>query len=108
MTDKEYTEPTNEQLARFLVVYARNVPGTDELMLSAPVLESLMSTNPRFREGALRAHRRFQEQIHEVSSKMELGELQCEHIRPNGKRCPNKNEPGIFHCGLHKGEYDEE
>lgn len=104
MANTEYTEPTNEQLARFLVVYAGHIPGAEGLQLSPPVLESLMSQNPKFREGALRHHRQFQDQIHELTKKMEAGELTCEHIRPNGKRCPNFNEPRSFYCGLHNKE----
>jgi hypothetical protein len=103
----EYTEPTNAQLARFLVVYARDIfPGAENLKLSPPILESLMSTNPVFRETALRHHRAFQDKIVELTEKMAKGELQCEFIRPNGKRCPNYNEPGHMYCGLHKSEED--
>lgn len=102
MTDEEYVEPTNAQLARFLVVYAQRIPGTEGLQLSPPILESLMSTNPMFRKGALRHHRAFQEEINQVVARSDKGELPCSYIRPNGKRCPNFNEPGSLYCGLHK------
>lgn len=106
MTEREYTEPTNEQLASFLVIAAPHiVPGAESLALSPPVLESLMSQNPSFREAALRHHRKFQDLIFEHTEKMNRdGELQCEHIRPNGKKCPNRNEAGSLYCGLHKEE----
>lgn len=105
MTDREYIEPTNKQLASFLVVYAPQIlPGAESLALSPPVLEVLLSENPTFREAGLRHHRAFQEQIFEHTEKMEKGELRCEHIRPNGKKCPNHNEPGSLYCGLHKFE----
>lgn len=105
MTDREYTEPTNEQLAKFLIVYAKHIfPGAEKLELSPPILESLLSSNPTFREAGLRHHRMFQDHIFEMTEKMEKGELQCEYVRPNGKRCPNYNEPGSMYCGLHKSE----
>lgn len=96
------SEPTNEQLANFLMVYARQIPEAADLDLSAPVLESLMSQNPKFRAGALRHHREFQQRINELGAKMEAGELQCEYIRPNGKQCPNHNQEGSPFCGLHQ------
>lgn len=107
VTDNEYTEPTNEQLANFLVVSAQSDPRMAGLHLSPPVLESLLSQNPKHREAALIKHRRFQEQIHEISRRMEAGELQCEHILKSGRQCPNRNEPGIPYCGLHKEEHDD-
>lgn len=100
----EYEEPNNTQLARFLVIYAEGIPGMESLQLSAPTLELLMTNNPDFRAGALRHHKAFQEEIHKHSRKLEAGTLQCEHIRPNKKRCPNHNEPGSYYCGLHKPE----
>lgn len=103
-TQREYTEPTNEQLANFLVVYAKHIPGAGGLQLSPPHLELLMNNNPGFRAGALRHHRNFQDTISKLSEKMDKGELQCEYIRPNGKKCPNFNEPGRMYCGLHKSE----
>src|SRR5918993_5488365 len=93
-------EPDNEQLANFLVVYAGTIPQFEGLHLSPVVLE-MQLRNPIFRESALRHHRKFQEDMRQLSSKMEKGELQCDHIRGNGKRCPNHNEPGSFYCGLH-------
>lgn len=109
MDDKAYTEPTNEQLARFLIVYAQRIPEmANRLELSEPILERLMDRNPHFREAALLHHRRFQEEIHELSRKMAAGELQCERILLSGKRCPNRNEPGRSFCGLHRDPYEEE
>lgn len=105
MTEEEYTEPTNEQLASFLVVVAKSDPRMAGLELSPPVLESLLSQNPKYREAALRKHRRFEEQLHELSEKIEAGELQCDHTLRSGKQCPNRNEPGIAYCGLHKEEH---
>lgn len=107
MAEPEYTEPSNEQLAKFLIVYSHQIPGAENLQLSAPILEALMSQNARLREGALRHHRRFQEQINELSKKMMAGELQCQYIRPNGKQCPNYNEPSSSFCGLHKDQESE-
>jgi hypothetical protein len=103
----EYTEPTNEQLANFLVVQAQSDPHMAGLRLSPPILESILSQSPRHRAAALQRHRKFQEMIHEISRKMEAGELQCEHTLKSGKQCPNRNEPGIMYCGLHKEEHDE-
>lgn len=103
----EYVEPTNEQLANFLVVYAPQIfPGSENLQLSPPILEMLLNNHPEKREGALRHHRKFVEETNKFVKKMAAGELQCEHIRPNGRRCPNANEPGRMYCGLH-GEDDE-
>lgn len=104
MTDEAYVEPTNEQLANFLIVYADQIPTARDLHLSAPMLELLMSNNPQFRAGALRHHREFQRKAIELGKKLTLGQLQCLHIRPNGKHCPNFNEPGRMYCGLHKDE----
>lgn len=97
-------EPTNEQLANFLMIYAKHIPGMEALQLSAPHLELLMNNNPQFRAGALRHHKKFQQDIVATGMKIAKGELQCEHIRPNGKRCPNHNEPGDIYCGIHKDE----
>lgn len=108
MADEEYTEPTNEQLANFLVIHAKSDPRFAGLMLSPPVLESLMSQRPDFRKAALIRHRRFQDQIHELAEKMAAGALQCEHTLQSGKQCPNRNEPGIMYCGLHKEEHEED
>lgn len=92
----DYIEPTNAQLANFLVVYGQH------WHLSAPLLENLMILYPRLREEVLRHHRQFRDQINDLTEKMEAGELGCEYIRPNNKKCPNRNEPGSFYCGLHK------
>lgn len=104
MADREYTEPTNEQLAKFLSIAAPQITGLN-LNPEPWVLEMLLTRDPNFRENALRHHRKFQDQIHEHTEKMMRGgELQCEHIRPNGKKCPNRNEAGSLYCGLHKAE----
>jgi hypothetical protein len=100
----EYVEPNNKQLARFLVVYASIVPEMAHLNLSAPILEHLLDSDPSYREGALKRHREFQDQVHEVSKKVADGTLGCAFIRPNGKPCPNANEPGTYYCGLHQDE----
>lgn len=102
----EYTEPTNEQLARFLAVSAPKLMGLEHLELRPDpgFLELLLERNPEMRENALRYHRQFQDQIAEVTEKIVKGELQCEHIRPNGKKCPNFNQPGTMYCGLHQAE----
>jgi len=108
----EYTEPSNKQLANFLVIYAENLPAFQRIRLAAgPLnpahLEMLLESNPEFREAGLRHHRQFVEQIDEITKKMAAGELQCEYIRPNGKKCPNFNEPGSMYCGLHKAEGEQ-
>jgi hypothetical protein len=104
MPEYEYTEPNNEQLANFLSVYGKTMMG-EHFEVDPYLLESMMERRPELREVGLRHHRRFQEQIHEHTEKMmKGGELQCEHIRPNGKKCPNRNEAGSLYCGLHKSE----
>ena len=107
MSEEEYTEPTNEQLASFLMVYAHGIPEMAGLNLNEGILKRLMDLNPIFRKGALRHHRRFQEQIHEVHRKINAGDLLCEHILLTGKQCPNRNEPGFMYCGLHKELHGE-
>lgn len=105
--EEEYIEPTNEQLARFLEVYVQHTPGLEELRVSAPILERMMEMRPEYRELGLRLHRQFQEQINEHTRLMKKGGvLQCEHVRTNGKRCPNRNVPGSLYCGLHKEEHE--
>jgi hypothetical protein len=107
VTEREYTEPNNEQLANFLSVMSPHIAGLEHLNLKPEpaILEMFLERNPTFRANGLRLHREFQEQIHEHTEKMEKGgELQCEHIRPNGKKCPNRNEAGSLYCGLHKSE----
>lgn len=106
MTDEEYAEPTNKQLANFLVVHAKRVPELAALQLNSATLEKLMDMNPGYRAGALRHHRRFQDELNELKHKIQAGELQCEHILQSGKQCPNRNEPGRMYCGLHG--HDEE
>lgn len=102
----EYTEPTNEQLAKFLSATAPQIMGLEHLDLRPDpgMLERILELRPDMRENALRYHRQFQDQIAEVTEKIVKGELQCEYIRPNGKKCPNFNEPGSMYCGLHKSE----
>ncbi len=95
--------PTNEQLANFLVVYAQQIPQLEGLHLNAVILEMQLK-NPTFRETALKHHRNFQAGISEIHKELEAGELQCDYIRPNGKKCPNRNTPGHFYCGLHQNE----
>lgn len=104
MADEEYVEPDNEQLARFLVVYARHIPALSELSLNEHILKAQMDRNPKFREGALKHHRQFQEQINEHTRLTMAGKLQCEGRTKKGKRCPNRNEPGSLYCGLHQDD----
>lgn len=106
VADQEYKEPTNEQLAKFLVVYAKSIPGMENFDLHAPILETMLAADPQYRAGALRHHRNFQKDIMEFAKKLAAGELQCEHIRPNGKRCPNWNQPDTLYCGLHQEDDD--
>lgn len=106
MTDQEYKEPTNKQLANFLTVYAERIVGEHNFSLNPIMLEGMLE-NPLYREAALRHHRRFVDETAILTKKMERGQLQCEHIRSNGKKCPNWNEPGSFYCGLHKDEGEE-
>lgn len=96
-------EPTNEQLANFLVVYTKRIPQLQGVNLDAGVLERQLK-DPTFRESALKHHRNYQEGISELHKQMEACELQCDYIRPNGKRCPNRNTPSSFYCGLHQNE----
>lgn len=96
----EYTEPTNEQLAKFLVVYIPSSYGLD-LHPDVGVVEWLLGQKPELREHALRHHRQFCAQINELDQKMKAGQLPCAFIRPNGKQCPNYNQPGSYYCGLH-------
>lgn len=98
----ENTEPTNTQLANFLVIYASQIPGAEHLQLDAFVLEKILDSDPTYREDALKQHTRFQEQLNRLHDEMMQGKLQCEHIRSNGRRCPNFNETGSFYCGLHR------
>lgn len=96
----EYVEPTNEQLANFLIVYIPSQMGLD-LHPSASMVQFILESDPEVRERALAYHRKFREQIKELDLKMKAGELPCAHIRSNGKPCPNRNQPGSYYCGLH-------
>ena len=100
MSEQEYAEPTTEQLARFLVVYIPSTAGLD-LSPDVNVVRHLLETNDILRQHALRHHRKFQDQIKELDQKMKAGQLPCQFIRPNGKQCPNYNQPGSYYCGLH-------
>lgn len=102
-TQEESSEPTNEQLANFLVVYAASIPQLQGFELN-PVILEMQLENPIFREAGLKHYRAFQKDMNKHFVQMKKGELQCEYIRPNGKKCPNHNEPGSFYCGLHKEE----
>lgn len=107
VTDFEYKEPDNEQLANFLVNYAPQLIGGERasgLNLNADILKKMLDETPLHRAAALRHHRAFSEEVHEQFKKMARGALQCDFVRQNGKRCPNFNEPGSFYCGLHKPE----
>jgi hypothetical protein len=95
-----YKEPTNEQLASFLAVYAKRFPAFEHISPNPAMLEFLLERRPEFREAGLRHHRQFVEGIDELLRKMHDGELQCEYIRPNGQRCKNHNEPGSYYCGI--------
>lgn len=108
MGDLEYIEPTNKQLASFLVVYVQQIPAMAQLNLNAYILERILEQNSEFRTNGLKHHRQFQKKIIEHSKKMEAGELQCEYIRPNGKHCPNFNAPGSYYCGLHKDDEENQ
>lgn len=103
------TEPSNEQLANFLVVYAEMIPELKQfqLQLNPTMLEMLMDRTPQFREAALRHHRDFQQGVVEMEKKVAAGALPCQYRRPNGKMCPNYNEPGLYFCGLHKDQDKE-
>jgi hypothetical protein len=103
---EDYIEPTNEQLANFMTVYAARIPLLSHLAISPAILEYIFENQPEHREACLRHHRAFQEAITDLSQKIRAGLLQCEHIRPNGKQCPNYNVPGSHFCGLHQDEED--
>jgi hypothetical protein len=94
------TEPTNRQLANFLVVYAKQIPLFDGLALNIGILERQLEFGV-YREAALKHHRQFQKQVDKMFEAVKAGQHQCEHIRPNGKRCPNFNVPDDIYCGLH-------
>ena len=96
----DYVEPTNEQLARFLIVYIPSQAGLD-LHPDERIVRFLLESKPELRERALEHHRKFQDQIWELDRKMKAGQLPCGFVRPNGKPCPNYNQPGSYYCGLH-------
>jgi hypothetical protein len=100
----EYIEPSNEQLARFLVVYAKRIPEMAILQLDETSLKFLLDRNPLYRKGALRHHRRYQEELNKMATDMREGKLQCAHTLLSGKQCPNRNEPGTMYCGLQQQE----
>lgn len=105
----EYVEPTTEQLAEFMVVIAPRLIGQDhDLQLDSGMLKRLIESDFRYMSTAMRHHRRFYEEGKELHKKMLRGKLRCLHIRDNGKRCPNFNQPGSYACGLHKELYEEE
>lgn len=99
-----YTEPTNEQLANFMSVYASRIPALGNLAISPAVLEHIFNTREDYRQVALKHHRTFQGKINVLSTKITQGLLQCEHILLRGKQCPNYNQPGSPFCGLHQDE----
>lgn len=112
MTDEEYPEyeePTNEQLAQFMVVIAPRLIGQDHnLQLDAGMLKRLIESDPRYYQTARRHHRTFHDEQKRLYGMMLEGKLRCSHIRDNDKRCVNFQQPGSWFCGLHKGEYEEE
>lgn len=112
MTDEEYPEyeePTNEQLAQFMVVIAPRLIGKDHnLQLDAGMLKRLIESDLRYYQTAKKHHRQFYDEQKRLWGLMMRGKLRCAHIRANGKRCPNVNEAGSFFCGLHKEQFEEE
>lgn len=99
-----YSEPSNEQLANFMTVYARRMPQFQHLHVNPAILEHLIEKHPEFRATALNKHREFQDNVNALQVKIQQGLLPCEYIRPNGKHCPNYNTPGSHFCGLHQDE----
>lgn len=104
----EYEEPTNKQLAEFMVVISARLIGEHDLQLDAGMLEHLIESDFRHKSTAMRYHRQFYEEGKELHKKMLRGQLRCAHIRDNGKKCVNFNEAGSYFCGLHKELYEEE
>lgn len=104
MAEREYTEPSNHQLAAFMTTVARSNPKFQHLAVSPAILEWIFETKPEHRETALRHHREFQDQLNKHTDQMMAGELQCAYFLRSGKRCPNANMPGTNHCGLHQEE----
>lgn len=104
--DEEYTEPDNEALAAFLVMYAPRIEGASPLAnINAEGLEELLE-NPVARMVALRHHHRFWQEMRLRFQKLERGQLQCAYLLPNGKQCTNWNMPGSFQCTEHQDEED--
>ena|ERR1700752_1025522 len=99
-------EPTNEQLANFIVIYGRTNPLLAGLSVNPAMLELIFEHDEVARQRCLEIHQKFQARIAErgivLQKKIEEGTLPCEYIRPNGKPCPNFNEPGSLYCGLHQ------
>jgi hypothetical protein len=108
VTDDEYVEPNDEQLAEFLIVYMPRLVGMDTPFTVPRSIIERMLKNPEWREVALGHHRKFQKDLKKLMQKVERGQLRCDHILQSGKQCPNFNEPGSFYCGLHKDEEDHD
>jgi hypothetical protein len=111
VTDEEYKEPDNEQLAQFMVIYAPRLVGEQhDFQLNPIIIERLISQKPEFRAAALRHHKQFYDEAKDLFKKLERGQLRCLFVRENGKRCVNFNVPGSFYCGIesHNAEVDEE
>lgn len=109
MTDEEYKEPTNEELARFLLIYAPRLVGEHDFQLNPVILERLIGEKPEYRAAALRHHKQFYKEADILFKKLERGQLRCQYVRPGGKRCVNFNVPGSFYCGIesHNAEVEE-
>lgn len=101
---EERQDPSNEQLANFLAVYASSNYRFASLKVSPAILEHIFDNNEEQRQVALRIHHRFKARIDEMIRKTQAGELPCQYIRSNGKQCPNYNRPGSLFCGLHQDE----
>jgi len=95
-------EPTNKQLANFLVATQPMVEGAEGLRLIPDVLERILAANPHHRAAALKRHREFQDSIVETTKMMHDGTLPCQFRRTNGRMCPNFNKPGTYYCRLHQ------
>lgn len=104
----DYVEPSNEQLAKFMVVYSKTDPRAAELHIDHHMLERIFDRQEKHRQACLKIHRRFQQEMLRHTAELIKGGLQCEYIRPNGKRCPNFNQSGSYFCGLHQESQDED
>lgn len=102
-----YVEPTDEQLINFMIVYMPRLVGMDAPLIVPPQIIGRMLKNPEWRKIALGHHRKFQDDLTKLMEKVERGQLRCEHIRDNGRHCPNFNQPGSFYCGLHQDEEED-